>query len=318
MGRVKLQLKKIENKAYKHITFAKRRNGLVKKAYELSTLCDVEVALIIFSPAGNLTLFEGKKRVEEVLSHFIQTPAKKRGCLPNQELRQIISQLNLEASVYCHNTTFSGNCGRTIGIVSVDSELEDVQNQILICNSQLQDVERELQYFVKSPSCIKSLSDLEYHEKILEDTLQVVRMHKEALEAHNSILLTLEEPIYPPSSCSFDSSLYFGSYNLMNWPSQDNHQLPKNFAHTNGFQPLRNGPETLVGPPPSSLTYLQGHGFLCGPELNYMPDQVTANEQKPGSRIVNFSPGMEIRQQATAVSSTIVRNMGCNDSNSNL
>ncbi|GLU13487.1 hypothetical protein SLE2022_301200 [Rubroshorea leprosula] len=192
MGRVKLQLKKIENKAYKHITFAKRRNGLVKKAYELSTLCDVEVALIIFSPAGNLTLFEGKKRVEEVLSHFIQTPAKKRGCLPNQELRQIISQLNLEASVYCHNTTFSGNCGRTIGIVSVDSELEDVQNQILICNSQLQDVERELQYFVKSPGCIKSLSDLEYHEKILEDTLQVVRMHKEALEAHNSILLTLE------------------------------------------------------------------------------------------------------------------------------
>ncbi|GLU02207.1 hypothetical protein SLE2022_194670 [Rubroshorea leprosula] len=77
MVMVMLQLKKIENKAYKHITFAKRRSGLVKKAYQLSTLCDVEVALIICSPARNLTLFEGKKRVEEVLSHFIQIPAKK-------------------------------------------------------------------------------------------------------------------------------------------------------------------------------------------------------------------------------------------------
>lgn len=62
MGRVKLQLKKIENKTYRHITFAKRKSGLIKKAYELSTLCDVELALMIFSPAGKLILFDGKKR----------------------------------------------------------------------------------------------------------------------------------------------------------------------------------------------------------------------------------------------------------------
>lgn len=62
MGRVKVQIKKIENKTYRHITFAKRKSGLVKKAYEISTLCDIEVALIIFSPAGKLILFDGKKR----------------------------------------------------------------------------------------------------------------------------------------------------------------------------------------------------------------------------------------------------------------
>ncbi|GKV11800.1 hypothetical protein SLEP1_g23021 [Rubroshorea leprosula] len=50
--------------------------------------------------------------------------------LPNQELRQIISQLNLEASVYHHNTTSSCSCGRTIGIVSVDSEFEDVEREL--------------------------------------------------------------------------------------------------------------------------------------------------------------------------------------------
>lgn len=62
MGRVRLQIKKIENRTYRHITFAKRKSGLVKKAYEISTICDVEVALIIFSPAGKLILFDGKKR----------------------------------------------------------------------------------------------------------------------------------------------------------------------------------------------------------------------------------------------------------------
>ncbi|XVF61280.1 hypothetical protein PTKIN_Ptkin08bG0117800 [Pterospermum kingtungense] len=79
MGRVKVELKKIENKTYRHITFAKRKSGLVKKAYELSTLCDVEVALVMFSPAGKLFLFDGKKRVEEIFAHYLELPARQRG-----------------------------------------------------------------------------------------------------------------------------------------------------------------------------------------------------------------------------------------------
>lgn len=70
MARNKLILKKIENKAYRHIAFAKRKTGLVKKAYELSTLCDVEVALVLFSRAGKLILFEGKKRFNFVCVDF--------------------------------------------------------------------------------------------------------------------------------------------------------------------------------------------------------------------------------------------------------
>jgi MADS-box transcription factor len=34
------------------VTFCKRRNGLLKKAYELSVLCDAEVARIVFSSRG--------------------------------------------------------------------------------------------------------------------------------------------------------------------------------------------------------------------------------------------------------------------------
>ena len=45
------------NDEHEQVTFAKRRNGLLKKAYELSLLCDAEVALIIFSGRGRLFEF---------------------------------------------------------------------------------------------------------------------------------------------------------------------------------------------------------------------------------------------------------------------
>ncbi|KAH9755681.1 MADS-box domain-containing protein [Citrus sinensis] len=61
MGRVKVQIKRIENTTNRQVTFSKRRNGLVKKAYELSVLCDVDVALIMFSPSGRVSLFSGNK-----------------------------------------------------------------------------------------------------------------------------------------------------------------------------------------------------------------------------------------------------------------
>nr|BAD93172.1 MADS-box transcription factor GbMADS8 [Ginkgo biloba] len=57
MGRGRVELKRIENKINRQVTFSKRRNGLLKKAYELSVLCDAEVALIIFSSRGKVYEF---------------------------------------------------------------------------------------------------------------------------------------------------------------------------------------------------------------------------------------------------------------------
>ncbi|KAJ1378999.1 hypothetical protein SESBI_47269 [Sesbania bispinosa] len=53
-GRGKIEIKRIENTTNRQVTFCKRRNGLLKKAYELSVLCDAEVALVIFSTRGRL------------------------------------------------------------------------------------------------------------------------------------------------------------------------------------------------------------------------------------------------------------------------
>ncbi|CAL9133720.1 unnamed protein product [Musa acuminata var. zebrina] len=57
MVRGKTEMKRIENAASRQVTFSKRRNGLLKKAFELSVLCDVEIGLIVFSPRGKLYEF---------------------------------------------------------------------------------------------------------------------------------------------------------------------------------------------------------------------------------------------------------------------
>ena len=72
MGRGKIQLKKIENTISRQVTLSKRRNGLLKKAYELSVLCDVEMGLIVFSPRGKLYEFSSARYVCMIHVHFPQ------------------------------------------------------------------------------------------------------------------------------------------------------------------------------------------------------------------------------------------------------
>ncbi|KAG2703897.1 hypothetical protein I3843_06G150400 [Carya illinoinensis] len=54
MTRKKIQIKRIDNTTARQVTFSKRRRGLFKKALELSTLCDAEIGLIVFSSTGKL------------------------------------------------------------------------------------------------------------------------------------------------------------------------------------------------------------------------------------------------------------------------
>jgi len=54
MGRGRVQLKRIENNISRQVTFSKRRTGLLKKAHEISVLCDADVAVIVFSTKGKL------------------------------------------------------------------------------------------------------------------------------------------------------------------------------------------------------------------------------------------------------------------------
>ncbi|CAN1235670.1 Agamous-like MADS-box protein AGL12 [Linum perenne] len=52
MARGKVQMKRIENPVHRQVTFCKRRAGLLKKAKELSVLCDAEIGVLVFSSHG--------------------------------------------------------------------------------------------------------------------------------------------------------------------------------------------------------------------------------------------------------------------------
>ncbi|XP_039122227.1 MADS-box transcription factor 2 isoform X1 [Dioscorea cayenensis subsp. rotundata] len=55
MGRGKIEIKRIENSTNRQVTFSKRRNGIIKKAREISVLCDAQVSVVIFSSSGKMS-----------------------------------------------------------------------------------------------------------------------------------------------------------------------------------------------------------------------------------------------------------------------
>ncbi|PRQ59990.1 putative transcription factor MADS-MIKC family [Rosa chinensis] len=95
MVRGKIEVKRIENATSRQVAFSKRRNGLLKKAFELSVLCDAEVAVIVFSQ---------KNRLYEFSSSDMQKTIKKyqkhaKGALTNTtEVEQYMQQLKHESA----------------------------------------------------------------------------------------------------------------------------------------------------------------------------------------------------------------------------
>ncbi|KAJ1926708.1 transcription factor of the MADS box [Tieghemiomyces parasiticus] len=60
-GRRKIKIEFIEDKSRRHITFSKRKAGIMKKAYELSTLTGTQVLLLVVSETGLVYTFTTPK-----------------------------------------------------------------------------------------------------------------------------------------------------------------------------------------------------------------------------------------------------------------
>ncbi|KAE8038635.1 hypothetical protein FH972_011124 [Carpinus fangiana] len=91
MGRGKVQLKRIEDKISRQVTFSKRKGGLMKKANELAVLCDVEVALLIFSDRGRLYEFCSTERMNLAECTDLQTSGN-----PLQMIQRHLDTQNIE------------------------------------------------------------------------------------------------------------------------------------------------------------------------------------------------------------------------------
>ncbi|XP_019173225.1 PREDICTED: MADS-box protein JOINTLESS-like [Ipomoea nil] len=82
MVRTKIEIKKIDNLTARQVTFSKRRRGLFKKAQELSTLCDVDIGLIVFSATGKLCHYSNSNMEEVITRHSMHI--EKVECVEHQ------------------------------------------------------------------------------------------------------------------------------------------------------------------------------------------------------------------------------------------
>ncbi|CAN4092630.1 unnamed protein product [Withania somnifera] len=245
MGRVKLQIKKIENTTNRQVTFSKRRNGLIKKAYELSVLCDVDVALIMFSPSGRVSTFSGNKSIEDIMARYVNLPEHDRGRLHNQEhLQRAIAKIKCET-----DRTYQAPSP-----ASVDSHIEEFQQEIIRYKTQLEDMEKRLRIY-ESDSCeITTVCEAQYREEILQDTLKQVQARKQVLEeSYNSPqtqTTTQPQMDFPSQNVNMVNNVAtsdsIANSTFMDWvphSQRDPHVQILNFLDSNGLLPFRDEAE---------------------------------------------------------------------------
>ncbi|KAM3221951.1 agam-like MADS-box protein isoform X3 [Capsicum annuum] len=96
MGRNKCVMEKIEDPTSRQRTYSKCKDSFVKKAKALATLCDTDVAFLMFSPTGQVTSYSSRGSVEDVMLRIVNNPVLNRGPISNeQHLRQSLTQVKI-------------------------------------------------------------------------------------------------------------------------------------------------------------------------------------------------------------------------------
>ncbi|KAJ9176162.1 hypothetical protein P3X46_011504 [Hevea brasiliensis] len=170
MGRGRVELKRIENKINRQVTFAKRRNGLLKKAYELSVLCDAEVALIIFSNRGKLYEFCSSSSMLKTLERYQKcnygAPEPNVSAREALELSSQQEYLKLKARYEALQRSQRNLLGEDLGPLS-SKELESLERQLDMSLKQIRST--RTQYM------LDQLTDLQRKEHMLNEANKTLK-----------------------------------------------------------------------------------------------------------------------------------------------
>nr|AAT37477.1 MADS14 protein [Dendrocalamus latiflorus] len=192
MGRGKVELKRIENKISRQVTFAKRRNGLLKKAYELSLLCDAEVALIIFSGRGRLFEFSSSSCMYKTLERY--RTCNNNSLEANAPVENEINYqeyLKLKTRVEFLQTTQRNLLGEDLGPLSM-KELEQLGNQIETSLKQIRSRKNQV--------LLDQLFDLKSKEQELQDLNKDLRKKLQETSGENALHISWQDVGHSSSS----------------------------------------------------------------------------------------------------------------------
>nr|ALF08454.1 SEPALATA-3 [Thalictrum thalictroides]ALF08455.1 SEPALATA-3 [Thalictrum thalictroides]ALF08456.1 SEPALATA-3 [Thalictrum thalictroides]ALF08457.1 SEPALATA-3 [Thalictrum thalictroides]ALF08458.1 SEPALATA-3 [Thalictrum thalictroides] len=221
MGRGRVELKRIENKINRQVTFAKRRNGLLKKAYELSVLCDAEVALIIFSNRGKLYEFCSSSSMLKTLERYQKCsyggPEPNVSAREAQEHSSHQEYLRLKGKVESLQRTQRNLLGEDLGPLS-GKDLETLERQL---DSSLRQIRS-----TRTQYMLDQLQELQRKELMLSEANKNLRRrleegsqpnhHQWDPNMHNGVTFarqqahTQNEGFFHPLEC--EPTLQIGSY----------------------------------------------------------------------------------------------------------
>ncbi|KAF3442259.1 hypothetical protein FNV43_RR16175 [Rhamnella rubrinervis] len=168
MVRGKTQMRRIENATSRQVTFSKRRNGLLKKAFELSVLCDAEVALIIFSPRG---------KAYEFASSSMQTTIERyrRHTKDNQIGNKSVIEQNM-----LHLKQETASMMKKIELLEI-SKRKLLGEGLGACSiEELQQIEQQLE---RSVNCIRARKT-----QVFKEQIEQLKEKEKLLEAENARL----------------------------------------------------------------------------------------------------------------------------------
>ncbi|KAI0523541.1 hypothetical protein KFK09_005936 [Dendrobium nobile] len=168
MGRGRVELKRIENKINRQVTFAKRRNGLLKKAYELSVLCDAEVALIVFSNRGRLFEFCSSTSMTKTLERYQKCSYNaSESAVPSKDTQNSYQEyLKLKSKVEYLQRSQRNLMGEDLIELS-SRELDQLELQIEISLKQIRSIKTQLM--------LDQLCDLKRKEQMLYEANRALR-----------------------------------------------------------------------------------------------------------------------------------------------
>nr|GEU51239.1 floral homeotic protein PMADS 2-like [Tanacetum cinerariifolium] len=97
MGRGKIEIKRIENTSNRQVTYSKRKNGIIKKAKEITVLCDANVSLVIYGSSGKMYDYcSPKTNLIDMLDRYQRLSGNKLWDAKHENLQNEIDRIKKE------------------------------------------------------------------------------------------------------------------------------------------------------------------------------------------------------------------------------